>query len=44
MEDDFRWKTTLDGRRLSMEDDFRWKTTFDGRRACVVQSLMEDNL
>ena len=50
MEDDLRWKTTLDGRypsikttfdgrRPSMEDDLQWKMTFDGRRP-----LMEDDL
>ena len=39
MEDDLQWKTTFDGRQLSMEDDLRLKMTFDGR-----QPLMEDNL
>ena len=39
MEDDFLWKITFVGRRLSLEDDLRWKMTFDGRRPSV-----EDNL
>ena len=38
MEDDLRWKTSIDGRRPSMEDDLRWKTTFERRPS------MEDNL
>ena len=38
-EDDLRWNTTFDGRKLLTEDDLRQKTTFNGRRP-----LTEDDL
>ena len=38
-EDDIRWKTTYDGRRLMMEDNLWWKTTYDGRRFMVEDDL-----
>ena len=39
VEDDLRWKTTLDGRQPFVEEDLQWKTPFSGRRP-----LVEDNL
>ena len=39
VEDDLRWKTTIDGRWPSVEDDLQGKTTFGGR-----QPLLEEDL
>ena len=39
MEDNVRWKMTLDGNRSLMDEHFWWKTSFDG-----IQPLMGDDL
>ena len=40
MEDNIWWKTTFNGRCLSMEDNFWWKMTLNGRRPSMEYTLL----
>ena len=39
MEDDLRWKTTVDGRRPLMEDKIQLKMTYLGRQPVIEDIL-----
>ena len=39
MEDNLRWKGTMDARRPIMEDNHGWKTPLDGRQPWMEQDL-----